>query len=133
MDWFLKQDEPHPFSSVPLWRRINHLRNKKPKKIPILEENGIKYNADHDKAQVLADRLEDVFNEDKNNGYNKENFEISKPYDKREKLVKPFTMRDLKRSLKNINNKTSTDQHGISNKILKHISEIRKRMRSSPL
>ena len=137
MERFLKQDGPHPLSSVPLWRRINRLRNKKPtKNIPNLEENGIKYTTDHDKAQILANRLEDVFNEDKNNDYNKEHFDqinkmveddvISKPYSKRKKFVKAFTMRDLTRNLNNINKKTSTDQHRISNKIIKHISEITK-------
>ena len=96
----------------------------------------MKYTTDHAKAQVLADRLENVFNEDPNNNFDSEHFDhinqqiesdaISKLYKPREKLAKKFTMRDLTKSIKNINNKTSIDQNGISNKILKHVSEITK-------
>ena len=63
-------------SSVPFWRRINRLRNKNPtKNIANIEENGMKYTTDHAKAQVLADRLENVFNEDPNNNFDSEHFD----------------------------------------------------------
>ena len=68
----------------------------------------MKYTTDHAKAQVLADRLENVFNEDPNNNFDSEHFDhinqqiesdaISKLYKPREKLAKKFTMRDLTKS-----------------------------------
>ena len=133
---FLDKMGPNPLSSIPFWKRINRLRNKNSSKdIAYLEENGIKYITDHDKAQVLANRLENVFNDDKNNNFDQEhlehvnkavdNDEISKLYTEPQKKAKSFTMRDISKCIKNINNKTSIDQFGISNKILHHDSQKR--------
>ena len=46
-------------------------------------------------------------------------------YTEREK-IKPLSMQELVKGLKNINSKTSTDQNGISNRILKHASQTTK-------
>ena len=136
---FLKRMGPSPLSSVPFWRRLNRLRgNKRSTNIATLEENGIKYTKDSEKAEILADRLEKIFGDDDNNEFDKTHFdsinnsinrgEFSNLYTEREKKIKPLSMQELVKGMKKINSKTSTDQDGISNKILKNVSDNTKEL-----
>ena len=53
---------PRPLSSVPFWKRINRLRkNSKNKNVGTLEVNGTKLTSDADKANAMADKLEQTF------------------------------------------------------------------------
>ena len=47
-------------------------------------------------------------------------------FSKDEKKSKPFNKRDLEKGFKNLNSKSSPDQCGISNKILKNLSDLTK-------
>ena len=67
---------PHPLSTIPFWRRINRLRSgSQAKNVSDLIVNGIKITSDKQKANVLADRLENVFSNDNNENFDKHSFD----------------------------------------------------------
>ena len=84
----------------------------------------------------MANRLENVFGEDNNQRFDNQNKNMldmfmdnngmDKAYSSQEKLIKLFNMQELGAVIKALNNKTSTEQDGISNRILKHMTFIAK-------
>ena len=85
---------------------------------------------------MFANRLKVIFSDENQERFDKETKKkvdefheqnkIEDIYTQSEKRPKLFTMRDLCRALKALNNKTSTDHEGISNKLLKNLSYIAK-------
>lgn len=131
---FLKNQGPHPLSSIPFWRRINRLRaNKRHSKIDTLIIDGITYETPENKANIFATSLENKFKMDLNPRYNNElktnieeffkNGEGENSLSSKEKKIIEFTPYDLHTAIKNMNSKTSRDPVGLSNKILKNIGE----------
>jgi len=109
---------------------------KQSKNIATLENNGKKIDDDGEKAELFANRLKVIFSDENQERFDKETKKkvdefheqnkIEDIYTQSEKRPKLFTMRDLCRALKALNNKTSTDHEGISNKLLKNLSYIAK-------
>ena len=102
---------PHILSTKPLWARINRFRCRKKKKgIGTLSNDGQEINDNTQKANLFADRLEKVFNNDENTNFDKEHkqkvenfFErdgLEKSYSKKEKHTRPFTNHDVKNAIK---------------------------------
>lgn len=129
---FLEKLGPHILSTIPFWRRINRFRGKKTSKtIGTLKVNDTLIKTDEEKATVFSNKLFNTFNEDinprfcvaKKNTVNEyfDNNSIENDYTNKQATL--FSPRDLKRALARINNKTSVDLFGVSNKILKHVSD----------
>ena len=134
---FVKDQGPHPLSTIPFWRRINRLRsNKRKTRVESLIINNVKYETPAEIANLFAENLKEKFSHEENARYDKtwkeevENFFRSgtceSAFGRGEKLVKEFTIFDLERAIKNMNNKTSTDPIGHSNKLFKKIGPIAK-------
>ena len=67
---FLDRIGPKPLSTVPFWKRINRLRNKKrPQTINTLEKDGFELNTDEEKATVFAEKLKATFTPVNNGRY----------------------------------------------------------------
>jgi hypothetical protein len=133
---FIKKMGPHPLSTIPFWRRINRLRNKtQQQNVGDLMIDGLKITTNSGKAKVLADRLEGVFSSDIDPKDDRSNFQdinqkmndggIENLYDNNEKNTTTFSMQELTKAIKNINKKTSLDQNGISNRILRQVRHSR--------
>ena len=134
---FMKKTGPNPLSSVPFWKRINRLRQrKKPNTIGTLERDGVAYTKDEDKAKIFAERLFETFNEN-----SRESFDVNfkekinsyvngkkylQEYTGEAQAVKIFTKKELQTAMMSINNKPSIDHLGISNKILKNVPNATK-------
>jgi hypothetical protein len=129
---FIARMGPHPLSTIPFWRRINRLRNKNQQQnVSTLIVEGLEIKTNESKAKVLADRLEEVFSDDKNpkfkeSHYNEINKKINEEkvdsfYTNEEKAPKPFTFNELAKGMENLNRKTSTDQDRISNRMLRQV------------
>ena len=133
---FLAKQGKNPLSTIPFWKRINRLReSKRRKKIGLLVVNGQEYSTNREKADLFAENLEKKFNSETNPNFNEFNFkkveEFSKTplenkFSQSERIVKEFTYADLVKALKEMNSKTSNDPFGMSNKMLKHTSNITK-------
>ena len=62
---FIKSLGPSPLSTIPFWRRIKRLKNKKTAKtIGTLEKDGILFETNKDKAQLFSERLEKAFSDE---------------------------------------------------------------------
>ena len=119
--------------SIPFWKRINNLRNKKSRhSIGTIEYDGKEITSDLDKANVFADRLEKVFSNENNPRFDDrakqkiDDYFDSKLFEKEykgdEKNIKLVTEKELKNAIKNLNKKVSLDAANISNKILRRMS-----------
>jgi hypothetical protein len=124
-------------STIPFWRRINRFRFKKrSKNIGTIIHNNKEANSDEEKAEVFCERLKTVFNENENERFDGEfkkkvdrffdDDGIESSYTTIEKNIKPFSAKELDCAINRINNKTSVDSYGISNKILRKVSSIMK-------
>jgi exonuclease III len=134
---FLEKLGPHPLSTAPFWKRINRLRGtKKRKNIESLINEGIEIKDSKMITKIFADRLEGVFHNETNSNFNEikrkevEDFVNHEKYNSQymdsEKSDVPIGMNDLSRALKSLNTKTSIDQDGIANRMLKHVTFIGK-------
>ena len=119
----------NPLSTIPFWRRI---RNKKrPETIPTILVDQKEITEDGDKAEKFAEHLENIFNDNNNERYDehfKEEIETCIKNNKFDsnfmnKSITEFSILELKKEIKKLNNKGSIDQYGVSNKILKNVSE----------
>ena len=132
---FISKKGPNPLSATPFWRRIKRLQNKRNKQnIGKLELNGKELVTNEDKAAAFGEKLKDTFSDTHNEKYNNEfkkkveDFKkvgIDASYTQEEKIVKKFEIKDLEYALKHLNTKTSIDQDGLSNRILKNIGKSR--------
>ena len=132
---FLDRQGRNPLSTIPFWRRINRLRqNKRSSNVASLKMGEITILSDAEKANLFANRLENTF---KNTGdpafdnhlKNKISEyikckKIDSKYTQEEKIAPEISMNELIRAQKNLNNKTSRDPGGLSNKMLKAASNI---------
>ena len=134
MKKFIQGLGPRPLSTKPLWKRIKRMHNQsQTEEIPTLIKNGKEYSTNDEKARVFGERMAETLNEqpearakfdqkhyDFINDYvsNKRYEEEYSESDKEIKLVKPV---DVRKALSRLNSKTSTDQQGISNKLLKNL------------
>jgi exonuclease III len=137
-DWdkFIKTQGPNPTSSKPFWQRINKFRNKpESNEICHITENGITYKTDQQKADVFANHLGSIFsntNDPRFNDHFKQqieeevsNFNFNN-YDFNNHLI---TINEINTELHRLNNKTTIDPQGISNRLLKNTStEFRARL-----
>jgi hypothetical protein len=134
---FLAKIGPHPLSTTPFWRRINRIRGKgKGRNIGTLKVNGLEVTENGLKAQAFATRLKEVFSNDDSSQFNRATFtrvtnyannkEYEREYSEEEKQTVYFSMNELSIAIKNLNRKTSTDQDGISNRILRHLNDLAK-------
>ena len=129
---FLNSLGPRPLSTTPIWKRIGRMRNKASKRqMSTLEKEGNVYDTDEKKAEIFKEKLDKVFNENINDNYDKEHFCTineyinSKSYisEKTSREIPKFTKREMDRAIKKLNRKKSEDSKGISNLLLKNISE----------
>ena len=122
-------------SSVPFWRRISNLRNKKQSiKIGTIKINGHEVKSDKEKADHFAKRLKGIFSLENDDRYDDlykarvdKYFDDSKfelDYKEEEKAIKLITSSEIKDAISNLNNKNSIDESGVSNRILKRINEV---------
>ena len=127
---FLARQGKAPLSSAPFWKRINRLRaNKRRNTIRSLSSNNTTITDPVEMANIFASDLEVKFRTDTNPRYdehhksNIENFLSSSAFEnsfsRAEKIVPPFTLNELNKNLEDMNNKTSCDPMGLSNKIIK--------------
>ena len=130
---FMERLGKSPQSTVPFWKSIGRLRNKKSSKNKqTLVKDGVELNSDKEKAEAFAERLGFIFSENEDVKFDKKHkekidkFIKSKKYEtifnENQKMVKHFTKKELEKAIKNLNNKGSPDQCRISNKILKNLS-----------
>ena len=69
MKKYIKSLGLYPLTTKPIWRRINRVRNGKRKsEIPTLVKDGVKYDNDQKKADIFAERMKSVFNEEHSPG-----------------------------------------------------------------
>ena len=131
---FLERQGPNPLSSVPFWRRINRLRsNKRRMGIAELVIDGKRVTDPVQKANAFAENLAEKFSMEENNNFNKE---LRKNVDdliasnqfraNNNQRVKEFSYDELTGAIKSMNNKTSLDGLGISNKMLKNMGPFAK-------
>jgi exonuclease III len=133
---FLEKQGKSPLSSAPFWKRINRLRSSKRKrKIETIIINGSKVEKDEDKAELFAKNLENKFKPENNSRFNEnkkkevEEFFTEPLRDKfsaGQRVVKEFNFQELDLAIKKMNNKTSIDPMGLSNKILKKAGPVLK-------
>jgi hypothetical protein len=134
---FLKEQGPHPLSSVPFWRRVNRLReNKRKKNIGALLINNKVVTDDKEKAEAFAAELEKKFTLDSNENFNDqtkiliENFietgSLASSYSHTAKRAIPFDYREFSNAISDLNSKTSLDPYGLTNKMLKHLGYVAK-------
>ena len=121
-----------PTSSKAYWNRINRIRNKKaPNSIPNLNFNGTTLDTDESKAVAFGEKLANTFSDQVENSSSFNN--INKDYvddivnsksyipNYKNKTFFPIELHELDEAIKKLNNKTSLDNHYISNKIIKKL------------
>jgi exonuclease III len=127
---FLERQGKAPLSSAPFWKRINRLRaNKRRSAIRALSHNNGLTTDPVEIANLFANDLEAKFSTDSNTRYDenhKSNIEsfLNSPafensFNRAEKIVPPFNLNELNKNLEAMNNKTSSDPMGLSNRIIK--------------
>jgi hypothetical protein len=127
---FLLRQGKAPLSSAPFWKRINRLRaNKRRNTIRSLSSNNGNISDPVEMANIFANDLEAKFRTDSNPRYDeshKSNIEhflsslaFENSFSRAEKTVPPFTLKELNKNLEDMNNKTSCDPMGLSNRIIK--------------
>jgi hypothetical protein len=127
---FLRRQGKSPLSSAPFWKRINRLRaNKRRNVIRSLTIGGASISDPEKLANIFANDLETKFRTDDNPRYdevhkgNIESFLSSQAFDnsfsRADKIVPFFTLNELNKNLQMMNQKTSVDPLGLSNKIIK--------------
>jgi hypothetical protein len=126
---FMKMHGPNPTSSKPFWRRINQFRSKPvTNNIATIVENGVSYTSDQQKADIFATHLASIFS-DSNEPHFKHLFkqdveeEVANfnflDYDYKQHLI---TTSEINSVISQLNNKTTLDPHGVSNRLLKKSS-----------
>ena len=97
--------------------------------------DGVEYTSDKEKSNLFAEKIEKTFSNEDNKNFNRENFEkIEKLLDKpisefyENTKILPFIKKELNREMKKLNKKTSIDQDGISNRILKMVPDCMKEL-----
>ncbi len=128
--FFSGLDSKQLLSSKTCWKRINRIRtNKKSKTIPTLINDDQILDTDIKKANFFANKLHNTFNDDevycqtfnndhKNQIDNWKNNYINNISEINEHQL--ITIQEIKQAIKKINSKESSDQHGLSNKVIKH-------------
>jgi hypothetical protein len=131
---FLNRLGKDKLSTVPFWRRINRFRfKKKSKNIGTILHDKTVIDTDEGKAEAFSSRLFATFNTNENERYDEshkkmvekffEENKIEQLYEPSEKSPILFNDKELDCAIKRLNNKTSIDGYGISNKMLGKVSE----------
>lgn len=127
--FFLDRLPKNPVSTKPFWQKINKIRKKKDSNIiPTLYKDNVEYKTDSEKAFIFATKLQSTFNESNVNSFDRlakekiddeiNNKKFYEKYD--DKNVIPFSLGELKEAVHKLNNKCSTDQFNISNRLIKN-------------
>ena len=135
MKRFLERLGPRPLSTIPMWRKITRLKNqRRGGEMPTLIKDENEYTTNEEKAKLFEEKMIKVFNEANENSFDKDLKEKidrrveSKDYEKEytNKDVKFVTMGELEKQIRKMNNKTSIDEFGLSNMILKNMPYLAK-------
>jgi hypothetical protein len=129
---FVNKCDKQLTSSKRFWNKINLVKNgKRSITIPTLIQDGLEHKTDSEKANLFASRLKNTFNEqpDETKTFNNNNkslveHDVKHWLDTNLTNLKsvPITFDETKNLIKKLNNKTSVDQFGINNKMLKNSS-----------
>jgi hypothetical protein len=123
---FIKKQGLNPTSSKPFWQRINQFRSKPvSNSIPTITENGVDYSTNQQKADLFANHLQEIFTDSNEPRFNQlfkleVDETISKfnfhDYDYKQHLI---SINEINSAIFGLNNKTTLDPQGVSNRLLK--------------
>ena len=132
---FLDKVKNKPVSSKAFWAKINKMRSKpNANVIPTLIMDGKEFQTDLEKSELFGARLANTFSESSDNNFDslfkskidKYIAENYSSYDSRG--ITQFTLKELEKAIKSLKNKSSSDQFGISNALIKHLPLETKRV-----
>jgi hypothetical protein len=131
MKWekFINKLGPSPTSSAPFWKKINFHKKKQNSVKTLVHKNQI-YHTNAEKASLFADILATTFS-DNNNVSNQEPDITSKlkeridkyKNERKSEIINLISKPELDKSIKDLNNKTSSGLDSICNLILKKLPE----------
>lgn len=129
---FMETLGPRVLSATPVWKKMKRIKDKKSENtVPTITHEGKDYVTEEEKAELFAKKLFNTFNECEDVAFNPEfknlvdKFITENEYKKSVPNPEPkkFTMDELCNAIRKTNTKKSLDSHGISNFLLKCVTE----------
>ena len=129
---FLEKLSKTPTATLPFWRKINKIRKKnKETGMPVLIRDNREFVTDEEKANLFSEKLTLTFSENDTEDFDSEfkekldNYINEKKYEDEysDKTIKLFNLKELNKAIKDLNNKKSTDESGMSNYLIKKLPE----------